>query len=366
MTNRGEFGLNLYRHLPEGNLLFSPTSISSALIRALIGARGKTRTQMEAVLGVKGENLKLMLDVLSLENHLRHIRDIVFDVANRIYAQHDYRFNTTYLDLMKIYSDFMAVDFRNAEEVRLAINLWVSEVTKNKIQDLMQEGSLSTQTRLVLVNAVYFKADWLSKFNQERTQESFFFGPTGFVLVPTMYQRGYYSYAVSDSYQAIRLPFASDGLSDRLGLFIFLPHTKIPLSVIERELCNYDRLKYVLSSLYKHEVDLFLPRFEINWGAQNLVGPLQEMGIVDAFNQDADFSGIEPNKELRIAGVYHQAFGSVNEEGAEMTAATSINFELKAIKNPEVFRADHPFMFMVKDDFTGEILFMGRYVGPSN
>ncbi len=364
------FAFDLYKHLKdaEGNLFFSPYSISTALAMTYAGARGKTEKQMAGALHFTLDQKRLHPAFACLEaqfNAAQGNRDIELNVANALWVQKDYVFLKEFLDLTaKNYGAAPNhVDFKRAcEAARKEINAWVEQKTKNKIKDLIKRGVLAPLTRLVLTNAVYFKGNWGSQFNKSHTKEGLFRPATGkSVKAPLMTQTQEFRYTESDSLQILELPYVGDDLS----MIVLLPGKIDGLAQLEADL-NPENLNAWMGLLRKREVVVFLPKFKMT-SQLSLAETLASMGMPDAFGANADFSGMDGTKTLYISDVIHKAFVDVNEEGTEAAAATAVVMRLtSALPTPlPVFRADHPFVFLIRDKHSGSILFLGRIVDPT-
>ncbi len=212
-------------------------------------------------------------------------------------------------------------------------------------------------TTLVLTNAVYFKGQWLSRFDEERTSDATFHGTGGDATVPMMYQKGDFRYLENDVVQVLEMPYEGENVS----MLVLLPRIDGPrgLEVLEASLTP-EMLSDWSGRLREQEVKVYFPRFEMTWGTEDIGGHLAALGIHDAFGEEADFSGMTDLKDLFIASVFHKAFVAVNEEGTEAAAATAVVMQRLAIMEETIFRADHPFLFVIRDNATGSILFMGR------
>jgi len=249
----------------------------------------------------------------------------------------------------------------------VTINEWVEDETREKIKDLIQRGVLTPFTRLVLTNAVYFKGDWASPFEKEATREEDFTltdpaHAAEAIRTPMMHQTEDFGYMETDAFQALEMPYAGD----RLTMVVFLPRQTAGVSAFE-ETMTAENLSAWLKSLREQKVVVAMPKFKMTVQFQ-LADTLKAMGMRDAFSlPPADFSGMieRGEKELKISHVIHKAFVDVNEEGTEAAAATAVVVALElAPMRPLVFRADHPFVFLIRDKRTGSILFMGRVMDP--
>jgi len=361
-----EFALALYQKLRavEGNLFFSPYSISTALAMAYAGARGNTQVQMAQALHFVLDQEQLHPAFALLEAKLGDTAGkghIQLRVANALWPQHGYALLEAFLALAKQYYGvrITPVDYEDAERARCTINAWVEEKTDKKIHEMIPPGLLGALTYLVLVNAIYFKGDWASQFDQRLTSDApFWVTPAEQVQVPMMSQVHELRYGRDDGLQILELPYAGDDLS----MVVLLP-TEID-GLAELEAClTVENLGRWTGNLWHSEVQVFLPRFEITFPFR-LDDTLKSMGMVDAFG-DADFSGMDGTTLLCLAAVLHKAFVAVNEEGTEATAATAVIMKAKGLPLPlPIFRADHPFVFLIREHSTGSILFLGREVNP--
>lgn len=362
------FALKMLGALPsDGNLFFSPVNIKMCLAMAAIGARGETRRQMEDVLGfgrMDGEEIVRWIKDTAMSFSLS--RDIILATATRVYAEKDYQFLKSYLDLMSQMAGIELVDFRKAyEQVRQVINRWVETQTRERIKDLLSPDSLDRQTKMVLVTAIYFKGDWLSKFKIEATKPDVFHAPHGNVTTPLMYQavKGKFGYVETSDYQAVVIPY----VGGQLAMACLLPRLGLTLDNLRLENVN---LRYIRDYYPEpgEEIRVWMPRFEANWGTTDLAPVLESLGMVDAFGSRADFSGISGDRGLYISGVYHKAWARVDEEGSEMAAATATVMRMKGIsmpKPPIEVRLDRSYLYWVFDRDNGEILFMGRQTDPT-
>ena len=367
------FALELYQKLKEqdGNLFLSPFSISTCLAMAYAGARAQTATQMARALGfpLDQEPLHRTLGSLIQKLHAEgHQRSHQLVVANALWGQEGYGFLNEFLALLRTRygSRLREVDFETrTEAARRTINRWVEEQTREKIKELIGPGMLDPLTRLVLTNAIYFKGNWRSPFDEDATHPAPFHlnaGPPGSddVDVSMMTQIESFCYLKAHDFQALELPYDGESLS----MVIFLPERVDGLGDFERSLTP-DNLAAWLSRLDAHEIEVSLPKFTMTSGFR-LSAILRSMGMVDAFTMGtADFSGMTDREQLAIAEVIHKAFLEVNEEGTEAAAATATEM-LGCAEPPStpVFRADHPFVFLIRDVRSESILFMGRVVDP--
>ncbi|MGD0358364.1 MAG: serpin family protein [Terracidiphilus sp.] len=366
------FAVELYGQLrsQDGNLFFSPESISTALAMSYAGARGDTASEMAKTLHftLPPDRFHPAVGALLGDLNVAH-SGYQLRVANALWAQQGYTFLDDFIKLTA--SDYGAgfnqVDFKGATETaRLTINQWVEQKTDYKIKDLLQPGVLNSTTRLVLTNAIYFKGTWQRPFHLMQTEdEDFHLSKAQSVKVPMMHQVDAYNYFDGGKFQALGIPYKSDELS----MIVFLPKDIGGLPALEQSL-TASKMQQWLSQLQPvSTVILTMPRFKTTQQFE-LQGSLGAMGMPQAFGASADFSGMTGSRDLWISAVIHKAFIDVNEEGTEAAAATAITMVTTARYEPDrpppiVFSADHPFVFLIRDNRSGGILFMGRVTDPT-
>ncbi len=367
------FAVDLYRQLDKeqsGNLFFSPGSISVALAMTMAGARGRTEAEMAEVLHLAGNREAIGAaygKLLRQWNEDDRDRGYQLRVANRLWGQRGYKILDPFLVLTRrCYGAEMAlVDYvGDAEGARLEINTWVEKQTEDKIKDLLQQGVIDNMTRLVLTNAVYFKGDWDMPFEESSTRkQDFKLSAAKTVKAPLMYQTEWFGYFEQPELQVLEMPYRGEDLS----MIVLLPKAIDGLDAVERSL-TLDKLKSLQSKLQWQKVRTYMPKFKLE-SSFNLNNTLKSIGMKLAFSQSADFSGISGHKDLYLSDVVHKAFVDVNESGTEAAAATAAVMTMKSAPPPPrpipVFRADHPFIFMIRENRTGGILFLGRVVNPN-
>jgi serpin B len=361
------FALDLYQALSgaDGNLFFSPYSISAALAMTYAGARGETEAQMGDALHFTLPQRVLHPAFHALDANLMQraseIEGLQLAIANALWGQDGHPFLADFLDLLEASygAPMETVDFVGAsEQARADINEWASEKTEGKISDLMPPGSVTPDTRLVLANAIYFYGTWKLQFNEEHTRDGLFLRlDRTDVLVPLMSMQDDFPYAEGENYQAIELLYTGD----RLSMVVLLPDVGSYESFEDG--LNVESLNDILAELVTQEVQLAMPRFELN-SEFSLAGTLSRLGMPDAFSGAADFSGMDGLHDLFIAHVAHKAFVSVDEKGTEAAAATGISMAL-SIADYVRMTINRPFIFLVRDREAGTILFMGRVLDPS-
>ena len=367
------FALQLYGTLrsTEGNLALSPYSISSALAMTYAGARGQTARQMEQTLHFNQRQTDLHPLFAQLDTALMAAQGSnELNIANSIWPQEKYPFRQEFLSLLK--KDYGAtvtpLNYEGgAEQARVTINQWVDDKTRHKIAEIIGPGVLTDLTRMVLVNAIYFKGTWASPFAESATRpDKFYTKPDTTLSVPFMHKRGRFSYGENDQLQLIALPYAGR----QLDMIILLPRSRDGIGQLEKSL-TVTSLSAWTSEMRDQQVDAALPKFKMSSGF-NLAKTLAALGMTDAFDMDkADFSGMDGKSHwLYISAVLHKAYIDVNEKGTEAAAATAVVMIARGIappaEPPRVFRADHPFLFLIRDSTTGSILFMGRVAQPGS
>ena len=374
VDGNNEFSVALYGKLrsQDGNLFFSPESISTALAMTFAGARGDTAAEMATTLHFTMPPDRLHPAMGALLNGLNASHDnYQLRVANALWAQQGYAFQDDFLKLTA--SDYGAganqVDFSGATEAaRLTINQWVEQKTDNKIKDLLKPGVLNPATRLVLTNAIYFKADWLAQFQKAQTEDGNFYLSTAHknVTAPLMHRAGGYNYFNGGTFQALEIPYKSGDLS----MIVFLPKDMEGLPAFEQSLTAANTRQWLTQLQQVPRVIVTFPRFKVTEQFE-LGSTLAAMGMPTAFKLGAaDFSGMAGNRELSLSAVIHKAFIDVNEAGTEAAAATAVAMVGMAMRPPNPtpppeFRADHPFLFLIRDNRSGSILFMGRVTDPT-
>lgn len=370
VTGNTAFGLSLYGELKSeaGNLFLSPFSISTALGMAAAGAKGKTLDEMVKVLNLPaGAHGAFGAIIRSLnEEPDPKKRGFTLSTANALWAQQGYPWRPEYKKLVS--ADYGAglfdVDFKSAaEESRQKINGWVEKETRDKIKNLLPMGTITAMTRLVLTNAIYFKGDWQDPFKKEATRDLPFTLTGGKkVEAPLMHRVGAYGYAENDRYQLLDMPYNGR----RISMTVLLPRKTDGLPALEKEMTGESLAAALRTIRNEKQVHVHLPRFKTE-KSFTLNEPLMALGMKAAF-MTADFSGMHNGGEdLSISAVIHKAFVDVNEEGTEAAAATGVVAGVTSVAQPPTpryFKADHPFLFLIRDRKTGSVLFLGRMENP--
>jgi len=368
------FGIDLYKNLAEdsGNIFFSPYSINLALAMTYAGADGETAKQIKDVFKWKLPDNKLHDAIGKLTDKLPPEDDSEFalNIANSIWGQDGYSFCERYLNILE--DDYGAplrtVAFKSRpEDVRKKINRWVEEKTDDKIKDLMPKGSIDNLTRLVLANAIYFKARWAKTFRENKTTEETFTTAKGEeVETEMMQQTEQFHYMENNCIKLLELPYEGGETS----MLIILPHKKNDLPQTEKAFTE-KQLDSWMQKLKRHRVSVKLPKFKLKTKFM-LQKPeiLPAMGMKDAFSpRKANFSHMaDEDEQLYISAAIHQAYIDVDEEGTEAAAATGIGVAATAapLGEPQKFYADRPFIFLIRDRKTNCTLFIGRLANPEN
>jgi serpin B len=354
---------------PGENLFLSPFSIRVALAMCTVGAKGETRRVMTDLIGAPenvDEQNRLYARLLKAV-YGEGDRPFQLVTANALWGQQGYHFNPGFQEAIADFYDgaLHEVNFRTQpDEAVKTINAWVSDKTRARIKDLINRSFINDDTRLILTNAIYFKGQWDKEFEKAVTRDEDWHGPRGTAKVPMMHQRGGYLYYEGDGFQALDLPYKGRQLS----MLVVLPRDKDGLTSLESRWAADGIYGQVTDGLdHEGTVIVSLPRFRME--AEFKLKPvLCGLHAELAFSDEADFSGIG-DEPLKISEVVHKAFVEVNEEGSEAAAATGVGMVLCAglgppPPKPKVFKADHPFLFFIRDRKTNTVLFAGRVVDP--
>ncbi|XP_010151823.1 PREDICTED: serpin B10-like [Eurypyga helias] len=402
------FALDFFKHEcqedGDKNILFSPLSISSALATVYLGAKGHTADQIAKVFHFnKAEGARNVTRTIKMQIYSRTeeqlssrcacfqkteigasdnihagLKALNFEInqptknyllksVNQLYGEKTLPFSKEYLELAKKFynAEPQSVDFvAAADEIRREINSRVEDQTEGKIQNLLPPGSVDSFTRLVLINALYFKGTWATKFETGATrQRPFRINMHTTKPVPMMYLSDKFNWTYIESVQTdvLELPYVSNDLS----MFILLPSDIAGLQKLEREL-TFENLSAWTSPelMEKMKIEVYLPKFTLE-GKNDLKSTLSRMGIQDAFTEgQADFTGMSENGELFLSQGFHNCYLEVNEEGTEAAAASSAALASRSLGATVIFVADHPFLFFIRHNKTKSILFLGRFSSP--
>ncbi|KAL4477421.1 hypothetical protein ABPG74_002571 [Tetrahymena malaccensis] len=361
------FSLNYFKLIPEkDNFFFSPASIYLALSLTAAGSAGQTLKEFQNVLDF--QNVEAMGQQIStLSSQLQQSsQSFTVSSANRIYSGVSGVVND-YKQFVEKYfkSGFEQVNFIQTEAVRQNINKWVSQQTREKIQELLAQGTIDSSTRMVLVNALYLKADWLNKFEGNKTNDAYFYlepnNDSKKVIIKMMSNEANYGYGKFDGFEYIQLPYQNQDFA----MEIFLPSNSI--QDLESKL-TIEQMQNAMKNSQKSKIKLFIPKFKMGGISHKVLDILKSLGIQEALTGKADFSKLCETESLYISNVIHQAVIEVNELGTEAAAATAVIMKRCAAminKTPEV-HCNRPFLFTITHIPTHTILFMGRITNPQN
>ncbi|XP_057626791.1 serpin B13 isoform X1 [Chionomys nivalis] len=387
-TATAQFGFDLFKELDkanDGNIFFSPVGISTAIGMIFLGTRGATATELQKVLysekGTESSRIK------SAENEVGHIEkteeihdqfqkllteiskfpnDYELNISNRLFGEKTYLFLQKYIDYVEKYyhASLEPVDFVNAaDESRKKINSWVESQTNEKVKDLFPEGSFSSSTKLVLINTVYFKGLWDREFKKEYTkEEEFWLNKETSKPVRMMTQCSSFSFTLLEDLQAkiVGIPYKNSDLS----MFVLLPNDIDGLEKIIDKL-SPEKLVELTSPghLEQRKVDLHLPRMQVE-ERYELEPVLKGMGMLSAFSEHADYSGMSARSGLHAQNFLHRSFLVVTEDGVEATAGTGMGFMVSSTADCELVHCNHPFLFFIRHRESDSILFFGRFSSP--
>jgi len=364
-----QFAFELYSELnknQQGNVFYSPYSISAALAMTYEGARGDTASEMKSVFHFP-ESKILRPNFAAIYNSVnKKGKDYKLNTGNALWVQQNYSFLEEYLSTVESYYGGKAanVDFaRETEKSRQTINSFIEEQTNDKIKELIPLGYIDRGTKLVLTNAIYFKGTWEWEFDKSDTREQDFkITEEDVVKVPMMYMKNEetsFNYVDTGDLQILELPYKGGDIS----MLVLLP--KGDMGSIEASLST-EKLEEWKGQMQETKLDgIYLPKFEFDMKYLDMGGTLGALGMPTAFSLEADFSGMTGDKGLVIKHVIHQAYVKVDEKGTEAAAATAVIMGMMGKVGPrKVFKADHPFIFIIQERETGNILFMGNVVDP--
>ncbi|MEC4892661.1 MAG: serpin family protein [Oscillatoria sp. PMC 1051.18] len=369
VKDNSSFALDLYNRVrtQEGNLFFSPYSISTAVAMTYAGARNETATEIAKVMhfSLKQERLHPTFGMM-LANFQTELGSQL-NIANGLWGQEGYGFLAQCIELIKnnYKAPIAEVDFTSkSEDVRQQINAWIAQETQNKITEFISEGALNSETRLVLTNAVSFQGSWEFPFDESLTKEEPFTIASGEqVSVPMMHhpELSFVSYADLPELKILELPY----VGSRLSAIVLLPKQANGLAQLEAQLTP-ENLNQWLSALAEFPPDakiaVWLPKLNIS-SELNLKRILSAMGMEQAFNEQADFSGFNGKQDLYLSHAVHKAYVNIDEMGTQAGVATgAIGATRGGLQGS--FRGDRPFIFLIRDNVSKSILFLGRVVNP--
>ncbi|NOU17773.1 MAG: serpin family protein [Bacteroidales bacterium] len=347
-----------------GNVFFSPISISTAMGMTYVGANGETQNQISKVFHFPTNSSKFHRQQGSILKLLSSKADsIKLSMVNTIWLEKTYTIKKAFDKTLKdeYRASLERADFINKyEDSRILINNNISKATSDRIKDLLPINSLNTLTRLVLTNAVYFKANWKTKFQKERTGDAkFYVTPQKSIKCKMIGLKSKFDYFEDDKVQAIELPYSGNNFS----MLIILPQQDQNVDVLIKGI-NQDYLNSIINGLTEQSISISIPKYKLSTGYQ-LKLVLSDMGMPQPFSDDADFSKMSSGNDLKISNVFHKAFIEVNEEGTEATAATAVVIAMKSIGIERTFIVNRPYVFLIREKTSGLILFMGRINDPT-
>lgn len=349
---------------PESNLFLSPFGISTAFSMAYEGVAGNTASEMQQVFGFISDDQKRRESISDTLAKLDSKNDMYkLQIANALWVKDGYQIKQDYLDTATTYYDSTVdnVDFVTNDGVN-KINRWTSEKTQGKIKDVLAPDSTDELTRMVITNAIYFKGKWGNQFNPGNTSDKLFWlDKDKSVTVPMMKSPAdMFDYYETKDLQAIKMYYVGGDIS----MIVLLPKDKNGLGSLEDSL-NMQKLDFIRDMMTREPLTIQMPKFEFET-EYSLVDSLENLGIHDAFDKNnADFQGMT-DEQVYLDQAIHKAFVNVNEEGAEAAAITAL--VVRAQSGPpeprHEFVADHPFVFIIQENNTDEILFIGRLANP--
>ncbi|XP_078395665.1 leukocyte elastase inhibitor-like [Cetorhinus maximus] len=365
------FALDLYQKLCEDNttenIFFSPLSITTALAMVYLGAKGSTSKQMAKVLRLATEE-NTHAEFQRLQSDMNNLSPFcLLKMANGLYREKSFYFHHEYLEsVRKFYgAEVTGVDFAaGSEEARTQINSWVEGQTEGKIQNLLAQGTIDQESKLVLVNAIYFKGNWEKRFDEDDTEErAFRFTKDESKPVKMMHQKGTFNttYVEEVATNILELPYVQNELS----MFILLPDEISGLEKLQKNLTYEKLLKWISAeNLDPSEIFVYLPKFRLE-ESYDLRPTLSAMGMSEVFDtKSADLSGMTGAGLLSLSKVVHKSFVEVHEEGSEAAASTEATMTFRCLNFTDEFIADHPFLFFIRHNKTQSILFFGRFSSP--
>lgn len=371
VNGQNTFAFNLYGKIAddpqnlEKNVFFSPYSIATALSMVYEGARGVTADEMQNMLYLPVDANERLSATARIYNQLnKSDKQYILNTANALWTQKDYLFLDSYLSTVKNYYGGSAtnVDFvRNGSDAVRQINSWAAQNTNNRIPQVLDEKMDTSALRLVLTNAIYFKGKWEKEFKKEATYPQAFYKNNGSeIQAPFMHKQEKLKYADTNDYEILEIPYEGKELS----MIILLPKKDAPQE--KKQAISQSDANELIEGMYSTTVNVSLPKFTFRTH-YDLGKTLEQLGMILAFSDVADFSGMDGKKDLAVSFVLHDTFVEVNEEGTEAAAVTTIGIVATSVGPPRDvvdFVADHPFIFIIRDNTTGAFLFMGKVNDP--
>lgn len=365
VNNNNDFAFSIFAEICKSdttNVFISPISISSALSMAYDGAKGKTAKEMRTVLKFSKSQAESHREITDLLNNYNSQESSIFKIVNAAVAQEKYQFLESYFELLRDYNaEITTADFKDPakrEEARQKINRWVMDNTNNKIKELVDKSSLDELTRLVLLNAIYFKADWKYSFLEDHTMQMIFYGEKRQYITSFMSIREKFRYYKNDSVTIIEIPYKDNQAS----MFILLPAEGTKINDFSKNL-TYSDFCNLEQNLKEQLIDMKLPKFKIN-ARYKLKNPLMSLGMISAFTNSANFNKMNGRSDLMIDEVIHQTFIEIDEKGTEAAGATAVVVREKSAPQPVYINLNRPFVFLIKENYKGSVLFLGKFNYP--
>jgi serpin B len=365
VNNNNDFAFSMFAEICKSdttNVFISPISISSALAMAYDGAKGKTAKEMRTVLKFSKSQAESHREITDLLKNYNSQENSIFKIVNAAVAQEKYKFLESYFALLKDYNaEITTADFKDVakrEEARQKINKWVMDNTNNKIEELVDKSSLDELTRLVLLNAIYFKADWKYSFSEEHTRQMVFYGEKRQYIASYMNIREKFRYYQNDTLTVIEIPYKDNQAS----MYILFPAEGTMINDFSKSLTYSDFCKWE-KNLNEQLIDLKLPKFKID-ARYKLKNPLMSLGMISAFTNSANFGKMNGRSDLMIDEVIHQTFIEIDEKGTEAAGATAVVVREKSAPQPVYINLNRPFVFLIKENYKGSVLFLGKFNNP--
>lgn len=366
VTSNNQFAFDLLRQhdAGDGNLFISPTSITSVLAMVYAGADNETKKQIQEALNLLSDDGKVHDGFAQLMSALNDSSNVEMSVANRIWIRDGMELAAEFKQIMNASYDapFTLTDFSKVQDAVNQINQWVEGATNERIKDLLTTDDVDGSTSMVLTNAIYFKGNWVSKFNPRLTRDDDFTGLGGGVSqIPMMNQRNEFLFGKFDQGKILEMPYQGD----RYSMVYLLPENDESFETLKQEMDD-STLAKLLSQMARKKVQVRIPKFKSELKIK-LADTLRQLGIIDAFQANADFSKMTSSEALYLDEVIHKTFIQIDEEGSEAAGATAGIMKRATAIEPDVeeFFADKPFFYMIRDRQTGAILFLGTMTGPA-
>jgi serpin B len=365
VNNNNDFAFELFVKICESdttNVFISPISISSALAMTYDGAKGKTAKEMRFALKFSKSQEESHKEITDLLSYYKNNKQGIFTIVNAAVAQEKYEFLESYFALLKDYDAIIkTADFKDAtkrEEARQQINKWVMDNTNDKIKDLLDKTCLDEMTRLVLLNAIHFKADWKFAFPEDQTRQMIFYGEHRQYISSFMHIREKFKFYKDEDVMIIEIPYKDDQAS----MFIIVPKEGTKINDYCKNM-NYSYFANLESKLTEQLIDIQMPKYKIE-EKYKLKDQLEAMGMLQAFTNSANFNKMNGRSDLMIDDVIHQSFIEVDEKGTEAAAATAVIVREKSAPQPIFININRPFVFLIKENLKGSVLFLGKFNNP--